>query len=135
VIKLILGRVGAGLAASAIIATSASVFVIALAFALFALVRPYVGPAGAAAIVAGAAALLILLVGVAVALAPKPKPIRISPRGGDPVDRIVNFFRDVPVTAIIAAIATGVIAVRNPKYLGAAVRSFLEGDDRGGRGR
>jgi hypothetical protein len=135
VIKLILGRVGVALAAAAILATSAAIFVIALAFALFALVRPYVGPAGAGAVVAGAAALLILLVGVAVALAPTPKPIQISPRGKDPVDRILNFFRDVPVTAVIAAIATGVIAVRNPKYLGTAVRSFLEGDDRKGRRR
>jgi hypothetical protein len=109
--------------------------VIALAFALFALVRPYVGPAGAGAVVAGAAALLILLVGVAVAMAPMPKPIQVAPRGRDPVDRILNFFRDVPVTAVIAAIATGVIATRNPKYLGAAVRSFLEGDDRKGRRR
>ncbi|MGA2950647.1 MAG: hypothetical protein ABSD80_00240 [Caulobacteraceae bacterium] len=135
-IKLILGRVGVALAAAAILATSASVIVIALAFALFAFVRPYVGPAGAGAVVAGAAALLILLVGLTVLLlAPKPKPIRVSPRGNDPVERILNFFRDVPVTAVIAAVATGIIAVRNPKFLGAAARSFLEGDDRGRRRR
>ena len=131
-IKLILGRVGVGLAAAAILATSASIIVFALAFALFALVQPYVGTAGAAGVVAGAAGLLILLVGLIVALMPTPK-MRIAPRGKDPVDRAANFFRDLPLTAIIAAIAAGAIAIRNPKYLGTAVRSFLEGSERGGR--
>jgi hypothetical protein len=129
VIKLILGRIGVALAAAAILATSAAIFVVALAFALYALVKPTVGPAGAAAIVAGGAALLVLLVGVALALAPKPRPVRISSRGKDPLDRAVNFFKDVPVTAIAAAIATGFFAIRNPRYLGVAVRSFLEGSD------
>ena len=76
-IKLILGRIGVALAAAAILATSAAIFVVALAFALYALVKPTVGP----------------------------------------------------VTAIAAAIATGFFAIRNPRYLGVAVRSFLEGSD------
>jgi hypothetical protein len=128
VIKLILGRVGVALAAAAILATSAAIFVVALAFALFALVRPAVGPAGAAAVVAGAAALLILLVGVGVAMIPKSRA-KVRPRGKDATERLVNFFKDTPVTAIVAAVATGVLSVRNPKYLGAAVRSFLEGGE------
>lgn len=127
-IKLILGRVGVALAAAAILATSAAIFVVALAFALYALVRPAVGPAGAAAVVAGAAALLVLLMGVAAALAARAKPARITPRGKDSVERIINFFKDTPITAVAAALAAGVLAVRNPKYLGAAVRSFLEGE-------
>ena len=127
-IKLILGRVGVALAAAAILATSAAIFVVALAFALYALVRPAVGPAGAAAVVAGAAALLVLLMGAAAALAARSKPARIRPRGKDSVERIINFFKDTPVTAVTAALAAGVLAVRNPKYLGAAVRSFLEGE-------
>ena len=129
-IKLILGRVGVALAAAAILATSASIFVVALAFMLYAFMRAMVGPAGAAAVVAGAAALLILLLGVAVAMIPKGRPARVSAKGKDPVERVINFFKDTPVTAIAAAVATGVLAISNPKYLGAAVRSFLEGDDR-----
>lgn len=128
-IKLILGRVGVALAAAAILATSASIFMVALAFALYALVRPAVGPAGAAAVVAGAAALMILLMGVAVALIPKGRPAKITAKGKDPVERIINFFKDTPITAIAAAAATGILAIRNPKYLGAAVRSFLSGDE------
>ena len=128
-IKLILGRVGVALAAAAILATSASIFVVALAFMLYAFMRPMVGPAGAAAVVAGSAALLILLLGVAVAMIPKGRPARVNPKGKDPVERVVNFFKDTPVTAIAAAVATGVLAISNPKYLGAAVRSFLEGGD------
>lgn len=133
-IKLILGRVGVALAAAAILATSAAIFVVALAFALYALVRPSLGPAGAAAVVAGSAALLVLLLGVMVALIPKSRP-RVRARGKDPAERAINFFRDTPVTAIAAAIATGVLAIRNPKYLGAAVRSFLSGDETEARKR
>jgi hypothetical protein len=128
VIKLILGRVGIALAAAAILATSAAIFVAALAFALYALVRPAVGPAGAAAVVAGAAALLVLFMGVAAAVAARARPARIRPRGKDSAERIINFFKDTPITAVTAALAAGVLAVRSPKYLGAAVRSFLEGE-------
>jgi hypothetical protein len=31
------------------------------------------------------------------------------------------------VTAIAAAVAAGLLAVRNPKYLGAMIRAFVEG--------
>lgn len=125
-IKSILVRIGLALAAASILATSAAIFVVALAFALYAWVQPMVGPVGAAGIVAGAAALLVLLVGLAIALAPRPKA-RLIPHGKDPAARIVNFLKEKPVTAVVAAIATGFFAIRNPKYLGSAVRSFLEG--------
>ncbi|MGH7022303.1 MAG: hypothetical protein ACREEB_01790 [Caulobacteraceae bacterium] len=127
-IKFILGRVGVALAAAAVLATSAAIVVVALAFALYALVRPLVGPAGAAAIVAGAAALIMLIIGLVLAMAPKTKRAKVVPRGGDPAARIINLFKDVPLTAIAAAVATGFLAIRNPGYLGVAIRSFLEGE-------
>ena len=120
------------LAAATTLAVSAGVIVIALAYTLFALARPYVGPAGAAACVAGAAALFIGLVGVLLAFmgrAPKRKasePESIS-------DRVVEFVKSRPVTAIGGAIAAGILAVRNPKYLGLAIRAFVEGRERSGR--
>ena len=44
------------------------------------------------------------------------------------VERIADFVRDKPVTTIAAAIAAGLMAVRNPKYLGGqAFRAFVEG--------
>ena len=47
------------LASAVALAVSAGIVVVALAFALYALVTPYVGPAGGAALVALAAAILI----------------------------------------------------------------------------
>lgn len=126
-IKFVLGRVSLGLAAAAVLATSAAVFVVALAFALFALVRPDLGPAGAAAVVAAAAALLALAIGLILLVIPRPKPPKIEPRGKDVLDRITNFVRDAPIAAVVGAVAVGFLAIRNPGYLGAAIRSFLEG--------
>lgn len=118
-----------GLAAAAVLATSASVIVVALAFALYAVVKPFVGPAGAAAIVAGAAAVVLLAGVLALSLAGRPRPSKVVPRGKDAGERIMNFVRDKPVTAIAGAVGVGFLAIRNPKYLGMAVRSFLEGRD------
>jgi hypothetical protein len=116
------------LASATALATAAGVIVVALAYTLYALVKPEVGPAGAAASVAGAAALLIGLLGLAMALAARP-PKR-KKKASEPesvVERIADFVRDKPVTAIAGAIAAGLLAVRNPKYLGSVIRSFVEG--------
>jgi hypothetical protein len=51
----------------------------------------------------------------------------LVPKGKDPFARIVNLIKAQPVAAITAAIAVGVLAIRNPRYLGVAARSFLEG--------
>jgi hypothetical protein len=114
------------LAAASAFAVSAGVVVVALAFALYAGVEPYVGRAGGAAIVAGAAALLIALIGIILGSAARPPPRKAA----DPqsvIDRVVEFIRDKPVVSIAAAIAAGLLAVRNPRYLGRVIRSFVEG--------
>jgi hypothetical protein len=135
VIKLILGRITLGLAAAAVLATSASVIVVALAFALYALVKPFVGPAGAAAIVAAAAALMLLAAALALALAARGKSSRLSARSKDPGERLANFIREKPIAAIGAALGAGFLAVRNPKYLGLTLRTFFEGSERPKRRR
>jgi hypothetical protein len=127
VIKLVLRQVGLGLVGAAVLATSTAIFLAALAFALFALVRPQLGPAGAAAVVAGAAAAIVFVVGAALALGGRPKTPKLIPKGKDPLARIGNFLKEKPVTAIAAAIGVGFLAIRNPKYLGVAARAFLEG--------
>jgi hypothetical protein len=129
VIRLFLRQVGLGLAAAAVLATCAAIFVAALALALFALVLPRLGPAGAAATVAAAAGAILLIAGVAIALAGRPKAPKVTPKGKDPLARIVNLLKEQPVSAIAAAIAVGVLAIRNPRYLGVAARSFLEGHE------
>jgi hypothetical protein len=123
-----LRRLLLGVIAAAAMAASASVLVVALAFALYALVQPSLGSAGAAGTVAGAAAVLIGLLALTIALMartkrPKPKP---GATGGM-VERAFELLRDQPVMAIAAALGAGFLAIRNPNYLGSAIRSFLEG--------
>jgi hypothetical protein len=120
------GRILFYLASTTALSVSAGVVVVALAFALYALAEPYVGRAGAAAVVAGAAALLIGLLGVILTTAGKP-PKRKPTEPQTFVDRIVEFVRDKPVVAIAGAVAAGIMAVRNPNYLGALIRAFTEG--------
>jgi len=126
---VILRRILFFLASATALAVSAGVIVVALAFALYALVKPYLGASGGAAIVAAAAAVLIGGLGLAIGAAARPR--RRHRRDADtPLDRMVDFIRDKPVTSMAAAIAAGLMAVRNPGYLGAAIRSFIEGRER-----
>ena len=123
-----LRRLLLGVIAAAAMAASASVLIVALAFALYALVEPTLGRSGAAAVVAGAAALLIALLALTIALIsrarrPKPKP----DSAGGVLERIFELVRDQPVMAIGAALGAGFLAMRNPTYLGSAIRAFLEG--------
>jgi hypothetical protein len=126
------------LAGATALAVSAGIVVVALAFALYALAEPYVGRAGASGIVALAAAILIGLLGFVLAMAGRPKPRKPKPGEPDTItDRIFDFVRSKPVTSIAGAVAVGVLAVRNPGYLGSLIRAFVEGRDtpRGRRGR
>lgn len=128
---MILRRILLFLASATALAVSAGVIVVALAYALYALVKPTVGAAGGAAIVAAAAAVLIGVIGFGLAMAARPKRRKArDARGDSPIDRVVDFVREKPVTSIAAAIAVGLMAVRNPGYLGAAIRAFVEGRER-----
>jgi hypothetical protein len=122
------------LAGATMLAVSAGVFVVALAYAEFALVKPYVGSAGASGILAGSAALFIGIVGLVLANAGKP-PKRKPGEPQSVVERLMDFIKQKPVTALGGAIAAGILAIRNPTYLGAVIRAFLEGREPPRRGR
>jgi chromate transport protein ChrA len=124
---VILRRLIMGLAAAAAFAASAAVMVVALAFALYALAEPYVGRAGAAGLVAGAAALTIALCAIAFLASVRRRRPRAEAVAGNLLERIAGFVREKPVTSVAAALGAGFLAVANPRYLGAAVRSFVEG--------
>jgi hypothetical protein len=116
------------LAGATALAVSAGIVVVALAFALYALAEPYVGRAGAAGIVALAAAILIGVLGFVLAMAGRSRPRKPKPGEPDTItDRIFDFVRSKPVSSIAGAVAVGVLAVRNPGYLGSLVRAFVEG--------
>jgi hypothetical protein len=121
-------RLVLALAAAVAFAASAAVCVVALAFALYALVEPYLGRAGAAAVVAAAFALLMALgAAFAGAAAKRGRDRRPPVLAGRPMERFLRFVREKPVVAISAALGAGFLAIRNPRYLGAALRAFFEG--------
>jgi len=117
--------------AAAMFATSAAVCVVALAFALYAGVEPYIGRAGASGVVAGTAALFVFILALMLSAAGRP---RSRPKAaGAPeslIERALEFIQEKPIVAVAAAIGVGILAMRNPQYFGAAVRSFVEGRDR-----
>jgi hypothetical protein len=126
---VIFRRITLALAAAAALAASAAVFVVALAFALYALVIPYVGPAGAAAVVAGSTGLLIALGALAMTMGGRPKR-KAPPSTAEGIfERGLEFVRENPALAITAAIGAGFMAIRNPQYLGNALRAFVEGSN------
>ncbi len=125
---MIFRRILLALMAASAFAAGAAVMVIALAFALYALVEPQLGRAGAAATVAATTAALIGLGGLFLALAgrrkPSKEPLSIA---GSLLERALAFVRQKPILTASAAVGAGFMAVRNPKYLGAVLRAFLDG--------
>ncbi len=123
---MIFRRVLLAFIAASAFSAAAAVAVFALAFCLYAFVEPWLGRAGAAATVAGVTALGMAFFGLLMALAnrkPPPKPPTLA---GGLVERVVAFIRQRPVTSLSAAIGAGVMAVRNPKYLGELLRAFFD---------
>lgn len=121
--KLVLALV----AAAATLAAS-GVIVVAAAYALFALVRPALGPAGAAAVVCLAAALLIGLIGVIAAMQASAAAKRLKKaRENSPslLDQLIEVARDRPLVSGGAVITALTLAVKNPLVLGAIVKSLL----------
>ncbi len=120
-----------GMVAASAFAACAAVAVFAVGFALYAFAEPYLGRAGAAAAVAGSAAAFMAIGGILVGLAGGRSRRRPPPAKGPEafLERAFEFVRERPVVAVTAALAAGFMAVRNPGYLGAALRSFLEGQE------
>ncbi len=120
------------------LAAAAAIAVFAAAFALYALLRDILTPAGAAgAVCLGAAIIAALAALVAAQQAKLPKlakrPAVTSP-GYKPPDsliaRVIDVARDRPFVAAGAAVAAGLLAVANPALVTAVMRAFI---DPGGR--
>jgi hypothetical protein len=127
---VILRRLLYFMAGASALAVSAGIVMVALAYAEYALVKPALGPAGASGVVALTAAVMIGVIGLVLTmLARPPRPKKNEEPPESLVDRVMDFVRSRPITAIGAALAAGLLVVRNPSYLGAAVRSFMDGVD------
>lgn len=103
------------MAAIAAIAAAAVVCVIALAFALYAALRDGVGPAWAAAAVAGGAALIAMI--LAFMLTRKARPKRVKGDDQNLAAKLIDLARERPLVAAGAMAAAVAVVVRNPRIL------------------
>jgi hypothetical protein len=113
------------LAAAAAIAAAAVVVVVAASFALYAAMKPFVGPAWAAAIVAGAFALFAVL--VAMSLSGKARPKAPPPEEQGLLPRLIELARERPMVALGAAAAGAVVLARNPKIVTTILSAAIAG--------
>ena len=99
------------------LAAAAVVVVVALAFALYAAVLPPVGPAWAAASVAGAAAGLMVLCALVLLIKVNPPKFGKQPQERDVLTRLIDLAKDKPIVAASAIIAGAAVALKNPKIV------------------
>ena len=104
-------------------ATACCITLAALSFALYAVLLPHMGRAGAAAAVAGVYALIMVLAAVGLALAAKP-PRR---REASPIERFAEMARERPILAAVSALGAGLVALKNPQIIAGIVSAILAG--------
>lgn len=125
---MIIRKIVLALVAAAAILAASGVIVVAGAYALFALVRPALGPAGAAAVVCLAGGVFIGLTGLIAALqaAGAAKALKRA-RETSPglLDQLIALARDRPLVSGGALIAAATLAVRNPAVLATIVKSLV----------
>ena len=108
--------------------TATVVAIVAVAFALFAVLVPVVTPAGAAAVVAGVFALAVAAVALVVASGSNGHDK--DHHGGSAdfglVERLFDMARQRPLLSVGAAIAAGIIAIRNPALVATIAAAFID---------
>lgn len=114
--------IAAGVAA---LAAAAAVFVVALAYALYAALLPAWGPSLASAGVAGACVLLFLLGGLTALIAANPPRFRKKSAADDLTARLFELAREKPIVAAAAILAAGAVVLKNPKVTAALVGAFM----------
>jgi hypothetical protein len=128
------------IAAAAALAAAAAIFVIALAFGFYALLEPYLGRAGAAGALALLCAAAIGVAGLIAAAKARGPRIARSEREADReafnlTERLFDLIRAKPFAAAGVAAAVGLIAIRNPRMIGAILAAFLQGWQGAGDGK
>lgn len=119
-----------GLAA---LAAGAGVLVVSASFAIYALLRTYLGPAGAAGCVVFIAAIflgVLALVMFGKAKGPTKTAGKAASGANGLVERLTGLLSDRPVVAASAAVAAGLLAWRNPTLVSTLLRAV---DSRGNK--
>ena len=119
-----IGRIVSFVVALAAAAAAAAVLIVSAAYAFYALVRTYLGPAGASACLTLAAA--IVLGALAVFMFGRSKGPKPKARDGKAADglaeRLMGLVSDRPAVAASAAVAAGLLAWRNPTLVSTLLR-------------
>lgn len=124
---MIFRRLTLALAAAACLAAAAGMAVVAIGYAVFALLRDQLGPAGAAACVVVLAALIAAIAGLILMQTVKVGRGRRGGRheglhggaGAGLADGLADLVRDRPVAAAALATAVGWVLTRSPGLAGA----------------
>lgn len=131
-----IGKTALALAAAAALAASAVLLVWAAGFAVYYAFEPKVGPAWAAAIVAGADVLVMSLgFGIAKVMSlakhrEEEKEKEEARENGVPSSLMGLFadaVKDRPITALAVSAVTGLVAIKNPKIFRELVGDILRG--------
>jgi len=120
---LIFQRILVAVTAIVAIATGVAIALVALSYAEFALVRPYVGEAGAAGIVTGTYAVFVLIGGL-LSIPRKRRRVRSDGPTGVAED-LMELVRDKPFATAGVALAAGIMAMRNPRVIAEIAKAFL----------
>ncbi len=128
---MILRRVLLLVAAVAALMAATGVITIAIAFAVYAAFEPMIGRAYAAAATAGIFAALIGLAALILVMMAEGKRRRRASATSRPdaglMEQIMGLVREKPFAAAGIAAAAGLMAMRNPRMIGAVLGAFLEG--------
>jgi uncharacterized membrane protein len=126
---VILRRVLLLIAAAAALMAATGVITIAIAFAVYAAFEPMIGRAYAAAATAGVFAAAIALTALVLGMLAQAGQRRRAASRSDAslTDRIMDLIREKPFAAAGIAAAAGLVAIRNPRIIGAVLGAFLEG--------
>ena len=111
------------------LAVSAGVVAVGLIHALFVLLAPRLGAAGATAAMVGVVALAMAGGAAGLYILSRPKKVVAKVESPpSPVDRVVDVLaetvRERPIVVVLAAVGAGILAIRNPRYLASALRAF-----------
>ncbi len=119
-------RIIAGVVAIFAMAAAVATTVVAAAFALYAVLKPYIGQPGASAVVA---LVFAIIAGVVALIMGRKAAGQGGRRRHEPepsrADRMVQIARERPILAGAGALAAGLIALKNPQAVASIVSAVM----------
>lgn len=111
------------------VAAATATSVVAAAFALFAVLEEPLGRAGASAVVALAFAVIAGLLGLILHLSANHREDHKPEEHGGLTERLIDMAREKPLLSAGAAVAAGLIALRNPALVGVILSAVMKKPD------